>query len=64
VLFSCLKSKGDWEMNYYINIVIETLKQRIVNYDKTSDTYKELQNAIDLLERGINLYNTKYERQY
>ena len=51
-------------MNYYINIVIETLKQRIVNYDKTSDTYKELQNAIDLLERGINLYNTKYERQY
>jgi ribosome-associated translation inhibitor RaiA len=51
-------------VNDYLNIVIEALKQKIKNYDKNSDTYEELQNAIDLLERGINLYNTKHERQY
>jgi ribosome-associated translation inhibitor RaiA len=51
-------------VNYYLNIVVEALKQKIKNYDKNSDTYKELKNAIDLLERGINLYNTKYEREY
>ena len=51
-------------MNYYLNCVIEALKQKIKNYDTNSDTFKELQNAIDLLERGINLYNTKYEKQY
>ena len=50
-------------MNYYLNIVIETLKQKIKNYDANSDTYKELQNAIELLERGITLYK-KYEKQY
>lgn len=51
-------------MNYYLNCVIEALKQKIKNYNQDSDTYRELQNAIELLENGITLYNTKYERQY
>jgi hypothetical protein len=49
-------------MNYYLNMVIEALKQKMKNYEQDSDTYKELQNAIELLERGIILYK-KLERE-
>jgi len=49
-------------MNYYLNCVIESLKQKIRNYEQNSDTYKEIKNVIDLLEQGLML-NAKYERE-
>ncbi len=50
-------------MNYYLNCVIESLKQKINTYEQDSDTYSELKNVIEILERGL-LLDAKYERQY
>jgi len=50
-------------MSEYIKSIINTLQLRMKDYSEESDTYREMQNTIDMLNHALKL-EQKLVRQY